>query len=107
MIDNTVAWIKRLSCSHDQFTVLLSPLDDEAVAGPSYDDEWSIAQVASHLGSQAEIFARFVLMTGPDVVLAAGPGTEPAGFRLRPSCGSSTGGWTRRTRPRTSLGTQR
>jgi uncharacterized protein (TIGR03083 family) len=35
-------------------------LDDETVKQPSYDDDWSIAQVASHLGSQAEIFGLFV-----------------------------------------------
>jgi uncharacterized protein (TIGR03083 family) len=38
---------------------MLAALSDEQVAGPSYADEWSIAQVASHLGSGAEIFAMF------------------------------------------------
>ena len=46
--------------SHDRLVLALSGLSDEQVAGPSYADEWSIAQVASHLGSGAEIFARFL-----------------------------------------------
>jgi uncharacterized protein (TIGR03083 family) len=35
-------------------------LTDDQVTTPSYDDEWSIAQVASHLGSGAEIFGLFL-----------------------------------------------
>jgi uncharacterized protein (TIGR03083 family) len=54
------AWIRALRSSHDRFTALVSPLDDDAIQGPSYDDGWSIAQVASHLGSQAEIFGLFL-----------------------------------------------
>jgi uncharacterized protein (TIGR03083 family) len=46
--------------SHDRLVAALAPLSDEQVAGPSYADEWSIAQVASHLGSGAEIFGLFV-----------------------------------------------
>src|SRR5205085_11371918 len=34
---------------------IVDRLDAEALGGPSYDDGWSIAQVLSHLGSQAEI----------------------------------------------------
>jgi uncharacterized protein (TIGR03083 family) len=57
---DTVALIKAVRTSHDRFAALVSPLDDDAVQRPSYDDEWSIAQVASHLGSQAEIFGLFL-----------------------------------------------
>jgi uncharacterized protein (TIGR03083 family) len=46
--------------SQDRFAGLLQTLSMEQVTGPSYDDEWSIADVASHLGSQAEIFDLFV-----------------------------------------------
>jgi uncharacterized protein (TIGR03083 family) len=59
MVDTT-DWIAVLRTSHDRLAALLTPLDDTAVEGPSYDDEWSIASVASHLGSQAEIFTLFL-----------------------------------------------
>jgi len=55
--------------SHDRFAAALTPLTDAQVAGPSYASEWSIAQVASHLGSGAEIFAMLV---------EAGQGGDPA-----------------------------
>jgi uncharacterized protein (TIGR03083 family) len=59
MADSAV-WIRALRGSHDRFAALVSPLDDTAIEGPSYDDDWTIAQVASHLGSQAEIFGLFL-----------------------------------------------
>jgi uncharacterized protein (TIGR03083 family) len=46
--------------SRDRLVAALGGLSDEQVAGPSYADEWSIAQVASHLGSGAEIFTLFL-----------------------------------------------
>jgi uncharacterized protein (TIGR03083 family) len=55
--DELLAELRR---SHDRLVAALEGLSDEQVAGPSYDDEWSIAQVASHLGSGAEIFVLFV-----------------------------------------------
>jgi uncharacterized protein (TIGR03083 family) len=39
---------------------LVAPLDAESLQGPSRASEWSIAQVLSHLGSQAEIFNLFL-----------------------------------------------
>ena len=45
-----------LRASVDRLHALASGLDDEQLVSPSYCDEWSIAQVLSHLGSQAEIF---------------------------------------------------
>lgn len=54
------AWIAAIRASHDRLTGLLGPLDGEAIRGRSYDTDWSIAQVASHLGSQAEIFDLFL-----------------------------------------------
>ncbi len=53
-------WIAALRSSHDRFAGLVDGLSAEQVTGPSYDDEWTIADVASHLGSQAEIFGPFV-----------------------------------------------
>jgi uncharacterized protein (TIGR03083 family) len=46
--------------AQDRFAGTLAGLPPEQVTAPSYDDEWSIADVASHLGSQAEIFGLFV-----------------------------------------------
>jgi uncharacterized protein (TIGR03083 family) len=55
--------------SQNRFAEILGDLTPDQVTSPSYDDEWSIADVASHLGSQAEIF-RLFLEAGLD-------GTEP------------------------------
>jgi uncharacterized protein (TIGR03083 family) len=44
-----------LRSSHDRLAAALEGLSEEELTGPSYDDEWTIAQVASHLGSGAEI----------------------------------------------------
>jgi len=64
-------WITAVRHSHDRFAALVLPLDAEQVQHPSYADDWSVAQVASHLGSQAEIFG---------LVLDAGlTGDEPPG----------------------------
>jgi uncharacterized protein (TIGR03083 family) len=46
--------------SHDRLMAALSPLSLDGVSQQSYDDDWSIAQVASHLGSGAEINELFV-----------------------------------------------
>jgi uncharacterized protein (TIGR03083 family) len=53
-------WINATRASHNRLAALLSPLDGDDVRAPSYASEWSIADVASHLGSQAEIFDRFL-----------------------------------------------
>ena len=52
-------WIASLRASHDRLAALAGPLDTKELEGPSYDTEWTIAQVLSHLGSQAEIFSLF------------------------------------------------
>ncbi len=46
--------------SHQRFASLVAGLGDDEVRRPSYDDDWSIADVASHLGSQAEVFGLFL-----------------------------------------------
>jgi uncharacterized protein (TIGR03083 family) len=73
---DAATWIAAVRSSHDRFAALVAPLDEEAVRGPSYDPDWTIADVASHLGSQAEIFALFLDagLTG-----GAGPGGEAFG----------------------------
>lgn len=60
MTDDT-RWITALRSSHARFAGLVDGLTEEQVTGPSYDDdEWTIADVSSHLGSQAEIFRPFL-----------------------------------------------
>jgi uncharacterized protein (TIGR03083 family) len=61
-------WLAALRRSHDRMTALVGGLTDEQATLRSYADEWSLAQVASHLGSQAEIFDLFLTagLTGAD-----------------------------------------
>ncbi len=54
--DPLEAVLAALGNSHARLAAVAGPLTAEEVAGPSYDDDWSIAQVLSHLGSGAEIF---------------------------------------------------
>jgi uncharacterized protein (TIGR03083 family) len=54
------AWIAALRGSHDNLVGLVEPLGSEQLLEASYASEWSIAQVLSHLGSQAEIFTLFL-----------------------------------------------
>jgi uncharacterized protein (TIGR03083 family) len=46
-----------LHLSHGRLAAALDGLSEEQARAQSYDDDWSVAQVASHLGSSAEIFA--------------------------------------------------
>jgi uncharacterized protein (TIGR03083 family) len=53
-------WISAVRDSHDRFAATVEPLSGDEVTGPSYASDWSIADTASHLGSQAEIFTLFL-----------------------------------------------
>jgi uncharacterized protein (TIGR03083 family) len=53
-------WISALRHSHDRLRASVEPLSPDQLEQPSYASEWSIAQVLSHLGSQAEIFGMFL-----------------------------------------------
>ncbi|GAB2575339.1 maleylpyruvate isomerase family mycothiol-dependent enzyme [Microlunatus antarcticus] len=64
----TSAWIEAVRSTHDHFAAVLRPLSEDAVRGRSYATDWSIADTASHLGSQAEIFDLFL-----DAGLVGGP----------------------------------
>ncbi len=64
-------WISALRHSHDRLRAAVEPLSPDQLEQRSYASEWSIAQVLSHLGSQAEIFGLFL-----DAGLA---GQEPPG----------------------------
>jgi uncharacterized protein (TIGR03083 family) len=61
-------WIGALRHSHDRLQDLVGPLDPGQLEQGSYDSDWTIAQVLSHLGSQAEIFGLFLEagLTGQD-----------------------------------------
>ena len=64
-------WIGALRHSQDRLRALVEPLDLGQLQQRSYCSQWSIAQVLSHLGSQAEISA---------LVLDAGlSGQDPPG----------------------------
>jgi len=49
-----------LSRSVERLAATLTSLSPEQIRGPSYADDWTIAQVASHLGSAAEIFGSVI-----------------------------------------------
>jgi uncharacterized protein (TIGR03083 family) len=60
MQDSPAPWIDALRSSHAALRSTIEPLDAAALERQSYASEWSIAQVLSHLGSQAEIFGLFL-----------------------------------------------
>jgi uncharacterized protein (TIGR03083 family) len=60
METNPLPWISALRHSHDRLRATVEPLSAEQLTGPSYCSEWPIAQVVSHLGSQAEIFGMWL-----------------------------------------------
>jgi len=57
---DTDTWIRAVRSSYERFGESLRPLTAAEVERPSYAREWSIADTASHLGSQAEIFGLFL-----------------------------------------------
>ncbi|MHB8219674.1 MAG: maleylpyruvate isomerase N-terminal domain-containing protein [Acidimicrobiales bacterium] len=66
---NPHRWLEVLRHSQDRLAVLTGHLTGDQIRQPSYCDDWTVAQVLSHLGSGAEIF----LM----IVQAAQSGSEP------------------------------
>ena len=62
MADNTdiTQWLEAMRASQDHLASIVAPLDQAALRTQSYDTEWTIAEVLSHLGSQAEIFNLFI-----------------------------------------------
>lgn len=53
---NTQTTLALLRSSVARLRRIVEPLDDASVDQPAFPAEWSIAQVLSHLGSQAEVF---------------------------------------------------
>ena len=68
-------WVTTLRRSHDQVVRRTVDLDATGLTQPSYDSEWTIAEVLSHLGSQAEIFSLLV-----DAGLTGGDAPGPEAF---------------------------
>jgi uncharacterized protein (TIGR03083 family) len=56
-------WIAALRGSQQRLAGLVDTLTPEQLRGPSYDTGWSIAQVLSHIGSQAEIAQQSLVAT--------------------------------------------
>jgi len=52
MVSDPVPWLRSVRRSHERLAAQVGELPVSAYSDPSYDDEWSIAQVLSHLGSQ-------------------------------------------------------
>jgi uncharacterized protein (TIGR03083 family) len=48
-----------LRTTHDRLAAAFDEIGED-VTRPSYDDDWSVAQVASHLGSGTEIFRHYL-----------------------------------------------
>jgi len=67
-VTDVSVWLDVLAGSHDRLSDLVCELDDEALRGRSYCDDWTIAQVLSHIGSGAEILGKAVdaIVAGED-----------------------------------------
>jgi uncharacterized protein (TIGR03083 family) len=74
MANDPRAWIGTLRNSHERLASLVAPLTPEQLRAQSYDAEWSVAQVLSHLGSGAEI----ALMMLPGALGDAEPASREA-----------------------------
>ena len=68
MENDPAPFIEALRHSHDSLRALAGPLTDGQLEQRSYCSDWSIAQVFSHLGSQAEGFGLWLDagLTGQD-----------------------------------------
>ena len=53
-------WIEVLHASHTRLVAFVARLSDADLRRQSYAKDWTVAQVLSHLGSQAEIFTTFL-----------------------------------------------
>jgi uncharacterized protein (TIGR03083 family) len=63
------AYIAALRNSHERLGLLIEAMSEEQLTGQSYDRDWTVAQVLSHLGSGAEIALLMLeaALTGPPV----------------------------------------
>jgi uncharacterized protein (TIGR03083 family) len=54
---DATSWVRAVRASHDKLAGIVAGLDGDGLRAQSYDTEWSVADVLSHLGSGAEIFS--------------------------------------------------
>ncbi len=59
-VTDATPWVRAYRASHDRLAGLVAGLDGAGLRAQSYDTEWSLADVLSHLGSGAEIFSLYV-----------------------------------------------
>jgi uncharacterized protein (TIGR03083 family) len=64
-VTDATPWVLAVRASHDRLAGIVAGLDADGLRAQSYDTEWSIADVLSHLGSGAEIFSLY-LAAGAD-----------------------------------------
>jgi uncharacterized protein (TIGR03083 family) len=69
-------WIEALKGSQQRLASLVGTLSPEQLRGPSYDTDWNVAQVLSHIGSQAQI-----AQEGLTAILAGGQPPSPEDFQ--------------------------
>src|SRR3954451_15359271 len=60
MSESSTDLVAVLHASQGRLVAALDGLTEEQAGTQSYDDDWSVAQVASHLGSGAETFTLFL-----------------------------------------------
>jgi uncharacterized protein (TIGR03083 family) len=73
-LSDATPWARAVRASHDRLAGIVAGLDGDGLRAQSYDTEWSVADVLSHLGSGAEIFSLYVDagVTGGDPPAAEG-----------------------------------
>ncbi len=76
MESDTQPWIAALRSSQDRLSALVVPLIRDRLGEQSRSRDWTIAQVLSHLGSQAEIFGS-ILDAAVEQRPLPGPDTFP------------------------------
>lgn len=59
-VTDATPWVRSLRASHDRLAGIVAGLDGAGLRAQSYDTEWSVADVLSHLGSGAEIFSLYL-----------------------------------------------
>jgi len=59
-VTDATSWVRAVRASHDRLAGLVAGLDGDGLRAQSYDTEWSVADVLSHLGSGAEISALYL-----------------------------------------------
>lgn len=68
-----VEWISAARASHERLSAIAAGLTEDQLVAQSYDTEWTVAQVLSHIGSGAEIFG---LIVEASLAGAEAPGGE-------------------------------